>query len=227
MNRSLSADGDQDLVQGMMQQQRDLKERLDALNTAWSEMAAREPVQTLQAEAENAAKLRAGLDQQVANTELEIADAADRLKQASASEAVEIRKQDASARARLEQLRRQIQTIDRQSAERERLLASRVVHRERTDVERKAVLTQLTGVETQLREARGGASYRGERLRIVDPGIVPERPSSPNVPLNVAGALLLGLALPIIWLTLRMGFDDQRAVSRRGSFQAFAKARDE
>ena len=48
----------------------------------------------------------------------------------------------------------------------------------------------------RLREARGDAGYRGERLRIIDPGIVPERPSSPNLPLNLVAALLLGLVLP-------------------------------
>jgi hypothetical protein len=44
--------------------------------------------------------------------------------------------------------------------------------------------------------------------------------------LNVAAALLLGLALPIVWLTLRMGYDDQRA-GRRTVFQAYAKVRDD
>jgi capsule polysaccharide export protein KpsE/RkpR len=197
------------------------------MNAAWAETAAREPVQPLQAESTNAATLRAALDQQISNTELEIADAADRLKQATAADAVEIRKQDGSARVRLDQLRKQLQTLDKQSADRERLLAARLSRRERMETERKAALAQLTAVETQLREARSGASYRGERLKLIDPGIVPERPSSPNVPLNVAAALLLGLALPIVWLTLRMGFDDQRAAARRSGFHTYAKARDD
>src|SRR6185503_10965988 len=64
ISRSLIVDGDQDLVNGMLQQQREQRERLDSLNTAWAEMSAREPVQTLQAEAANAATLRAALDQQ-------------------------------------------------------------------------------------------------------------------------------------------------------------------
>ena len=40
----------------------------------------------------------------------------------------------------------------------------------------------------RIRLGRGGfcgAGFRGERLKIIDPGIVPERPSSPNLPLNV------------------------------------------
>lgn len=226
-SRSLSSDGDHDLTKVMLQQQKELQDRLEAMNAAWAETAAREPVQTLQVESDNAATLRAALDQQISNTELEIADATDRLKQATGGDAAEIRKQDGSARARLEQLRKQMQTVEKRSADRERLLASRLLRRERMEVDRKAALAQLSAVETQLREARSGASYRGERLKLVDPGIVPERPSSPNTPLNVAAALLLGLALPIVWLTLRMGYDEPRAAARRTSFQAYAKARDD
>jgi uncharacterized protein involved in exopolysaccharide biosynthesis len=68
---------------------------------------------------------------------------------------------------------------------------------------------QLTAMDTRLREARGEAGFRGERLKIVDPGIVPERPSSPNTPLNVAAAMLLGLVLPIVFLTLRMSYQER------------------
>jgi uncharacterized protein involved in exopolysaccharide biosynthesis len=210
-SRSLTSEGDADLAQGIVQQQQDLRQRLDAMNSEWAEAAAREPVQALQAQAENAAKLRAALDQQVANTELEIADT---------SYAGDAAKQQASGKTRLEQLRRQIQTLDKEAAERERLIAARLSRRERMESERKALLAQLTAVETQLREARGGVAYRGERLKLIEPGIVPERPSSPNTPLNVVAALLLGLALPILWLTLRIGYDQQR-------FRAYARARNE
>jgi uncharacterized protein involved in exopolysaccharide biosynthesis len=213
MSRSVTVEGDVDLVQGIVQQQRDVRSRLDALNAEWSETAAREPVQMLQAQSANAATLRAGLDQQLSAVELEIADAAERLMGATGGDAAEIRKQDSNARARLEQLRRQVQSLEREGAERERLLAARLSKRERMEAERKSALAQLTAVETQLREARGGAAYRGERLKIIDPGIVPERPSSPNLPLNVAAALLAGFALPIVWLTLRVGFGERQAAA--------------
>jgi uncharacterized protein involved in exopolysaccharide biosynthesis len=227
MSRSLTADGDGDLVQAMAQQQHDLRQRLDAMNAAWADAAAREPVQTLQAQAANAASLRAHIDQQVSNTELEIADAADRLKSADPAYAAEIAKQRASARTRLDQLRGQLASLDREAASRERLLATRLASRERMESERKSALAQLTAVETQLREARGGAGYRGERLKLIDPGIVPERPSSPNLPLNVAAALLLGLALPVLWLTLSRSYLERRAAAARAELHVWARARDE
>jgi uncharacterized protein involved in exopolysaccharide biosynthesis len=44
---------------------------------------------------------------------------------------------------------------------------------------------------------------RGERLRLIDPGIVPQRPSSPNIGLNVIAALLVALTASLVWLSLR------------------------
>lgn len=220
MNRSLALEGDRDIAGGIAQQQDELRRRMQELDAAWAGLLTSEPVQTLEAESENAATLRAALDQQVSNTEVEIADATERARTATAGELAEIRKQEGNARARQEQLRRQLNALARQGRDREKLLAARVAHRDRLDAERKATLTQLTAVETQLREARGGAAYRGERLHLIDPGIVPERPSSPNVPLNVAGALILGLVLPMVWLAIELSFQEQRAAGRRSGFQA-------
>ena len=123
----------------------------------------------------------------------------------------EIRKQASSARVRLEEMRKQVQALDRQAAEREKLLSTRLAHRDQLEAERKAGTTALAAIETRLREARGDAGHHGERLRVVDPGIVPERPSSPNIPLNIAVALLLGLILPILYFTLEMSYQEQRA----------------
>ena len=139
----------------------------------------------------------------------------------------ELRKQESNARARLVEMRKQMQELDRQGAEREKLLATRQAHRDQLDAERKAGQASLAAMEARLRDARGETGFRGERLKIIDPGIVPERPSSPNLPLNVAAALLAGLVLPILYLTLEMSFQGRRAALARGGFRAVAKARDE
>jgi uncharacterized protein involved in exopolysaccharide biosynthesis len=84
----------------------------------------------------------------------------------------------------------------------------------------------LTGIEARLREARGETGYRGERLKIIDPGIVPERPSSPNASLNVVSALLIGLVLPVLFFTLDLSYREQSVRSRR-SFHSMNKAGDD
>jgi polysaccharide biosynthesis transport protein len=220
LSRSLVGEGDQDLLRAMERQQQEARDRLQATEAAWAELLAHEPVAELQAETENAGTLRANLDQQLSNVDLEIADAVERAR-AGGLDAGEARKEESNARARREQLRAQVETLNRRGLEREKLLSARFAHRDRLEAERKAGQTQLAAAETQLREARGSAPYRGERLKIIDPGIVPERPSSPNLPLNVAAAFLLGLILPVVWLTIAMSYGEQHA------YRSFAKAIDE
>jgi uncharacterized protein involved in exopolysaccharide biosynthesis len=225
INRASVSESDQDLLRGIEQQARELRTRLQETDASWAKAAAAEPVLGLEAAVEQAAELRSKIDEQAQSVELEIADLTERTK--TAADEGPWRKQESNARARLTQMRKQIQDMERQGAEREKLLANRQAHRDQLDAERKAGQAALAAMETRLRDARGETGFRGERLKIIDPGIVPERPSSPNLPLNVAAALLAGLVLPILYLTLEMSFQERRAALARSGFRAMAKARDE
>ena len=67
--------------------------------------------------------------------------------------------------------------------------------------------------------------YRGERLKIIDPGIVPERPSFPNVPLNIAAAFVLAATCALAYLTLAFGLSGRKQVPERAQLR-IAGARD-
>ncbi len=54
-------------------------------------------------------------------------------------------------------------------------------------------------------EAYGTATLRAEQLRVVDPGVVPQRPSFPNLPLVVISAVLIAALLSLVWFTLQFG----------------------
>jgi uncharacterized protein involved in exopolysaccharide biosynthesis len=208
INRSSVSESDQELLRGLEQQARETRSRLEEIDTSYARAVSAEPVLGLKAEIDQAADLRSKIEEQVQSVELEIADVAGRARNDPNAE--EWRKQEAGARARLLAMRQQVQEIDRRNAEREKLLATRQAHRDQLDTERKAAQAALAGMETRLREARGESGFRGERLKMIDPGIVPERPSSPNLPLNVAAALLIGLVLPVLYLTLEMNFRERR-----------------
>jgi uncharacterized protein involved in exopolysaccharide biosynthesis len=227
MNRSLVAEGDQDLLKGIEQQERDTRERLQGIDVSWAHLLSTEPTNDLEAGLANTAKLRTEIQQQSLSAELEIADAAERLKPATPAEQAEIRKEQTNARARLEEIKRQLALIDRQTAEKEKLLYERIAHRDKLDADRKAALQALAAIEARLREARGDIGYRGERLKVIDPGIVPERPSSPNIPLNVMAALLAAVVLSTLYLTLSMSLQEHRDDGSRDVLHALAKARDD
>ncbi|HXB74547.1 MAG TPA: Wzz/FepE/Etk N-terminal domain-containing protein, partial [Candidatus Acidoferrales bacterium] len=201
MNRSMVTESDRDLLQGMKKQEGEIHARLQQTEAAKENLFSREPVDDLQSALSQSADLRYSIQQQMQTVELELADAAERAKHASAGELAEIGKAESSARARLQEQQKQVQELDRRNAQRERELALRWAHRDHVETERQLVQDELTALQTRLGELHGDAGFRGERLRLIDPGIVPERPSSPNIPLNVLAALFLGLVLPVVYLT--------------------------
>ena len=71
----------------------------------------------------------------------------------------------------------------------------------------------LETANTRMNEMLSSALAHGERLQIVDPGIVPQQPSSPNTMLNVVAALLLSLVGSIVRLAFR--FHHARLTSAR------------
>jgi succinoglycan biosynthesis transport protein ExoP len=159
-----------------------------------------------------ASQLRAGLEERIANQKLDLADAA-----------TSTREQN-NARTRLQELQRQLEILNRDTSDKEKMLARRLAHKEQLEAERKANLTALEAVEKRVRETRDDLGYRGERLSIIDPGVVPERPSSPNISLNLSIALLLGLVLPLVYLALELSYQQQRAGARRDVLQALTRA---
>jgi uncharacterized protein involved in exopolysaccharide biosynthesis len=200
MNRSLSSAGGQDLIQSMVQQQSDARARVDRTEAEWSSLRGNEPVDDLQAAVEQAGELRSSLERQMAGANLDLAEAA-------ASEPVR-----GDARARLAELSKQLDALNRQTAEKEKVLAGRLARRDRVEAEYKIAQTALAAIDNRLRDQRNDVAYRGERLSIIDPGVVPERPSFPNVPLNLAAALLLGLLFPAVYLALEMNFQQHRVL---------------
>lgn len=220
LNRSLVNEGDLNLLQGLERQQAAERAAVEQLDAQWAHLLATEPVDDLRAALEGDADLRAKLEQDLLSFRVEVADAAQRAKLAAPAEAGRIRSDSADTEARISELRRQIEAVNRRTAEREKLLALRLADRERLDPERKAAQAGLTAIENRLREARGDSGFRGERLQIIDPGIVPERPSSPNLPLNLAAAVLAGIVLPAFYLAIELNFVEQRAHGRRDVFAA-------
>ena len=215
LNQAAVLDSNRELTDSLEQQKREAKARVDAAEGSWAEIVANEPIDDLKAAIESAADERQKLQELVHDVELELADDANRLSQASGSQAAEIRKDQAEASVRLKELHKQLDEIEVRNSGRERLLGERSARRNRLDSERKAAEAALVASDERLAQVRGDIGYRGERLKIIDPGVVPERPSSPNLPLNAAAALLLGLLLPTGYLLLALTYEDQKLHTRR------------
>jgi uncharacterized protein involved in exopolysaccharide biosynthesis len=227
LNRSLASEGDLDLIQGIEAEAGDARNRLEGIDARWAQLQTGEPVEELQLAMKSSAELRAKLVDELLGAQAELAGAATREKQASADELAQVRREEGETQSRVSELRREIDDLDKQVAAREKLLGARVAHRDQLDADRKAAQAAYSTIETRLTQARGDAGYRGERLKIIDPGVVPERPSSPNLPLYLFAALLAGLALPVFYFAVEInfreaGFQERRPLSRRG-FHSLAR----
>ena len=220
LNRSLASEGDQDLIQGIETEQTQARERLEGVDARWAQLQTSEPVGQLQSEMESSSELRVKLVDELLGAQAELAGAGAREKQAAGDELAQIRREEGETQSRVSELRREIDDMDKQGAAREKLLGARLAHRDQLDAERKAAQAAYSSIQTRLTEARGDAGYRGERLKIIDPGVVPERPSSPNLPLYLFAALLAGLALPVFYFAIEInfwetGFQEENPRTRR------------
>ena len=78
--------------------------------------------------------------------------------------------------------------------------------RDAMDAEVQTAQTAWEDATSRLNNAIYSPQVRGQRLRVIDPGTVPERPASPNLWLNVAAALFASLTGTFGFLTLRFGY---------------------
>jgi uncharacterized protein involved in exopolysaccharide biosynthesis len=73
----------------------------------------------------------------------------------------------------------------------------------------------LEAAQLHLQEVRSTAGYRAERLKIFDPGVVPERPSRPNIPLIVIAAALVALAASLLYVTFEFNYRLEKSAAPR------------
>ena len=125
----------------------------------------------------------------------------------------------AAAQERLARLRSRMSELDREIAAKRRTLASTATRQEAGAAERSTAWAALREAEARLAQAQATVAARSERLQVIDPGVVPERHSSPNTPLNLIVAFLFGAIGSLAYLTIEFSFLLRKAESRRQSIR--------
>ncbi|MCX6624525.1 MAG: hypothetical protein NTY38_26390 [Acidobacteria bacterium] len=218
LSRKLDAQSGSDLAEESRHILKAAQQRLEHAEAGKEALLKAEPMASLESDVANSAEFRATLWADLAKARTDLAEYQAQQK-ATAKQEVHSSEQEWMARqvaafgARVEQLAAQEARLSAAIEEKTMLLERRKGRREAIETELRIARTSYEASSTKVNDIVASSVFRGERLHVVDPGIVPERPSSPDIPLNVLAALLLGALFSIAFLAVQ--FARQGSVARR------------
>jgi len=210
LNRTLSRQSDQDSINEAQRQLDVARGNLERAENVFKEESGRAPYEALQAEVDNLVELRARLQKELLDSKVDIAD----------YDAQNNQRELQFARARVAALEKQVGDVDAELSAKAKTASARRAYLDKLQADLKAARTSSQSAESRLNDVRSMAGSRSERLRIIDPGIVPQRPSSPNVPLNVIAALLIAAVFAWLYLTVAFAL---RGQARRAPVRAYSE----
>jgi uncharacterized protein involved in exopolysaccharide biosynthesis len=231
LNRSIALENDKRALDGLRAQAQEARSRLNKVRVEHARvMAAAQPA--LAQEIRTLGQVLEGLEEKASETDANVAELTARtatLK--SSSKAADARpdldyseEQLAGAIARKRELASGKALLEKQLAEKSSRLAEFDQSKDSAFQEVLEAEATYRDLDKRQSDLAGTAGMRTEQLRLVDPGIVPQRPSFPNPSLVLAAALLLSFALAAAWITLQYGLDRQRQHFPRGELRVTRSA---
>lgn len=204
---------DEERIEAARKESDDARLRLSQARQAWTRCIAQEPVDLLQTEIEADSELAVDVRKQLMEAQSEAVEYQDRTE-------LFAREAASGARARAVLLEQRSNELSRRIDEMGNTVSKRAADRERLQAELKSAQSASDVADARLRDLRAATGMRGEWLRVIDPGIVPQRPSSPNIPLDVIAAVFLALVLSFAYLSLafvywRNAMEYDAAIPRR------------
>lgn len=211
---SLAADGES--IQENRKQFTEARARLDLARQTAAADAKLERAEALTNEVSALVDLQSDIRRQLIAAETDAAAYEDRPQGTGKADA-DLARQRQAALARAAVLRKKADETARALAEKSSLLSQRTARQQEAQEELDAAQAGFESAAARLRDLEASAGNRAERLRIVDPGIIPQRPSSPNVMLNVLAAAVIALVAAMVYLSVHFAFRERSAPRLRAS----------
>ena len=207
LSGSLDQQSQSDLTDAARRQLDTARLRMETVDKARNEFLASDPVEPLEAEIKNSTEQKLRLQNELTEARIDLVDYEARIRSESAAdqdarEAARMREQLAASKARTAQIELADRELGQSLAVKAVLLERRKHGREVLDQERQSARAQFELATTRFNETVASAAFRSERLEIIDPGTVPERPSSPNIPLNLVVAFFTAIVGVLAYLAL-------------------------
>ncbi len=201
LSRSGAKEEDEATIQDAAKAAESARARVNEATAAWQTAAEAHSVEALRSEVSDDGYLKSREEEQLIDQQVDLAGGGG-----------QVQGDAAAARARAELLQRRIVELTRAMDEKSAALARQTAREEDLQAVLTAARASYEAASQRLLDLRINRGSRTEWLRVADPGIVPQRPSSPNVPLILMGAA--SLALFGSWLYLTISFSLTRGRRR-------------
>jgi uncharacterized protein involved in exopolysaccharide biosynthesis len=192
LSRSASIADEQDLRDDAHARMTEAQKSLSQEQSTWREFNVKQPYEAMRADVEALAGARERLQRDLTDLRAQLAEIGGR----------DGGNPGPGLKARLESLEKQDADLQRQIQTKSVALSDREAHGEQLQQKLRAAQAAFDSAAARQRDLDAAAGLRGERLRVLDPGVVPERPSFPNVGLNVILAMFVAMIASITYLTL-------------------------
>jgi polysaccharide biosynthesis transport protein len=228
-NQSLSRENDQSSIDEAEKQLAIARTELEKVRAEAHQLGEKEPTEGLTMEIDSLTKLKSRTQQELIDTKADVAEWGDRNKGQidPATASARDRQELATSQVRAASLERQNTELQVELDRKSSLLAKRIAMREAIQARLRNLQANHDAENTRLLELLGTQGYRSERLRLIDPGIVPQKPSWPNVPLNLVASLLIALILSLIYLSITFNIQHLRRIEPLAPFDVIGKRRNE
>ena len=233
LSHNVARDADQQLAGEGEKQLENARAKLSQAQTELERFATTEPLASLQADVDSNIDLRSAAEKQLLEAKASEAEYSARQRALAAATTPDIvnergyvERELGGARARIALLESQLKKLSSDIQNKSATLARRSSKRDQLQVELKTAQASYDAAASRLRDLRAISGFRGESLQIIDPSIVPQRPSFPNIPLNLVAALLAALIIAIVYLSLEFGYGVTKSESLRIAYRSGARADD-
>jgi uncharacterized protein involved in exopolysaccharide biosynthesis len=213
LSRSGGKEADESMIENAAKAAETVKARLSDAETAWQKAAGAHSADALRSELSDESDLKSRIEEQLLSEQADLAGSS-----------TQAQRDAGGSRARAELLERQISELTRVIDQKSAALAQQTAREEDLQAVLASARAAYETAEQRLADLRLSLGSRTERLRVIDPGIIPQRPSSPNVPLILIGAASLALFGSLLYLTLsfsltrgRRRFDPPLRIAAHGA----------
>jgi tyrosine-protein kinase Etk/Wzc len=177
LSRSGGRAADEAMIEEAAQAAEDAKARLNEADTAWQKSAGTQSSEALRVEVSEDGYLKSRIEEELLD-------------------------EQANVGARAELLDRRVSELTRVINQTSAALAQQTAREEDLRAALTAARTSYEAAAQRLADLRLSKGSRSEWLRVIDAGIIPQRPSSPNAPLILIGAAVLALFGSLLYLSI-------------------------